>query len=119
MNSAYCLWTIVLNFLFSLSYYVQCCTAPDDYLPLNLLLLFTPGIQHVTIRIHAIEDLLVESELEWLTLALDTLFVPAGRVVFTRPNATVFIEDTNSESSKKIIFNIFLVMCVKFNDCVI
>ena len=65
---------------------------------LNLLLIFTPGTQNMTITLHAFEDSVVESELEWFSLALDTLFVPAGRVVFTVPNATVFIEDTNSKT---------------------
>ena len=71
--------------------------APDDYFPLNIFLLFTPGIQFITVALHAFEDPLVELELEWFTLALDVLIVPAGRVLFTRPNATVFIEDSNSE----------------------
>ena len=47
--------------------------------------------------LHAFEDLIVEPELEWFSLGLDVLVVPAGRVIFTRPNATVFIEDSNSE----------------------
>ena len=72
-------------------------TAPDDYFPLNLFLVFTPGTQYITVTLHAFEDRIVEPELEWFSLSLGVLIVPAGRVVFSKPNATIFIEDTNSE----------------------
>ena len=86
-------------FLDLVAYYTKLfsTTAPDDYFPLNVFLLFTPGVESITVTLHAFEDLIVEPELEWFSLGLDVLIVPAGRVIFTRPNATVFIEDSNSE----------------------
>ena len=84
-------------FLDLVAYYTTPTTAPDDYFPLNVFLLFTPGVESITVTLHAFEDLIVEPELEWFSLGLDVLIVPAGRVIFTRPNATVFIEDSNSE----------------------
>ena len=76
--------------------YMYVCSAPDDYLPLNIFLLFLPGTQYVSIPLHVFEDLVVEAELEWFTLSLDTLIVPADRIFLTQPNTTVFIEDKNS-----------------------
>ena len=72
-------------------------TAPEDYFPLNVYLPFTPGTQLVSIAIHAFEDFVVESELEWFSLTLDTLIAPADRVFFTQSTTTVFIEDRNSK----------------------
>ena len=77
--------------------FVYVCSAPDDYLPLNIFLLFIPGTQYVSIPLHVFEDLVVEAELEWFTVSLDTLIVPAERIFLTQPNTTVFIEDKNSE----------------------
>ena len=81
----------------SLSLSLSHSAAPDDYFPLNLFLLFTPGVQTVSVTLHAFEDLIVEPELEWFSLTLGVLVLPAGRVEFTQQNATVFIEDRNSE----------------------
>ena len=87
---------------------VSLSAAPDDYFPLNLFLLFTPGIQYITVTLHAFEDLIVEPELEQFSLSLGVLVVPAGSVSFTRPNATVFIEDSNSKSRmSKRYFSMF------------
>lgn len=51
----------------------------------------------MSIVLHAFEDLVVEPELEWFSLSLDTLVAPADRVFFTQQNTTIFIEDKNSE----------------------
>lgn len=76
----------------------QLCSAPDDYLPLNIFLVFTPGTQHVTIPLLVFDDLVVELKLEWFGLSLETRIAPAPeRILFTQPNTTVFIEDKNSE----------------------
>ena len=75
-----------------------CLSAPDDYLPLNIFLVFTQGTQSLTIPLHAFEDLIVEPELEWFGLSLETRIAPAPeRIFFTQPNTTVFIEDKDSE----------------------
>ena len=50
----------------------------------------------------------MEPELEQFSLSLGVLVVPAGSVSFTRPNATVFIEDSNSKSRmSKRYFSMF------------
>ena len=51
----------------------------------------------MSVVLHAFEDLAVEEELEWFTMTLDTLVIPVGRVSLTQRNATIFIEDKDSE----------------------
>ena len=93
--------------------YMFVCSAPDDYLHLNVFLLFIPGTQYVSIVLHVFEDLVVEEELEWFTVSLDTLIVPADRIFLTQPNTTVFIEDKNSG----YMYNIML-LCIYIEICI-
>ena len=60
----------------------------------------------MSVVLHAFEDLAVEEELEWFTMTLDTLVIPVGRVSLTQRNATIFIEDKDSEynSNSDIMF---------------
>ena len=60
----------------------------------------------MSVVLHAFEDLVVEEELEWFTMTLDTHVIPVGRVSLTQCNATVIIEDKDSEynSNSDIMF---------------
>ena len=73
-------------------------SAPGDYLPLNIFLVFPVGTQQMTILLFAYEDFIIEEELEWFSLSLGVLSAPVDRVIITEPNATIFIEDTSSEN---------------------
>lgn len=72
---------------------------------IDLFLVFTPGIQYLTVALHAFEDSIVETELEWFSLSLNVLVIPAGRVIFTQQNTTVFIEDSNSKLPSILFFH--------------
>ena len=78
----------------------------QTFWPLNIFLVFTRGTQQVSVVLHAFEDFAVEEELEWFTMTLDTLVIPVGRVSLTQRNATIFIEDKDSEynSNSDIMF---------------